>query len=86
MRPVHDATRDRHPLTGTEQERRAPLYLELKPALEHEKELILVLMLVPIDEPTLDNRETDDTVIHSGERLIEPRVVRSAFGGQIDAC
>ena len=59
MRTVHDAARDRHPLMGTEHERFAPLYLELKPALEHEKELILVLMLVPVDEPTLDDRETD---------------------------
>jgi hypothetical protein len=33
MRTVHDAARDRHPLTGTEHERFAPLYLELKPAL-----------------------------------------------------
>src|ERR1700704_5476339 len=50
MRTVHDAAWDRHPLTGTEHERFTPLYLELKPAFEHEKELILVLMLVPIDE------------------------------------
>ena len=33
MRTVHDAARDRHPLTGAEHERFAPLYLELKPAL-----------------------------------------------------
>ena len=33
MRTVHDAARDRHPLTGTEHERLAPLYLELEPAL-----------------------------------------------------
>jgi hypothetical protein len=42
MRTVHDAARDRHPLTGAEHERLTPLYLELEPALEHEKELILV--------------------------------------------
>ena len=53
MRPVHYAARDRYPLIGAEHERLAPLYLELKPALEHEKEFILVLMLVPIDEPTI---------------------------------
>ena len=33
MRPVHDAARDRHPVTGAEHERLATLYLELKPAL-----------------------------------------------------
>jgi hypothetical protein len=33
MRTVHDAARDRHPVTGAEHERFAPLYLELKPAL-----------------------------------------------------
>jgi hypothetical protein len=33
VRTVHDAARDRHPLMGTEHERFAPLYLELKPAL-----------------------------------------------------
>jgi hypothetical protein len=80
MRPVHDAARDRHPLIGAEHERLAPLYLELEPALEHEKELILVLMLVPIDKPTVDYRETDCIVIHRGERLVEPRVVRGPFG------
>jgi hypothetical protein len=31
MRTVHDAARNRHTLTGTEHERFAPLYLELKP-------------------------------------------------------
>ena len=71
-------------LTRAEHERLAPLYLELEPALEHEEELILVLMLVPIDEPTVDDRETDYTVIHSRERLVDPRVVRGAFGGQVD--
>ena len=78
--------RDRHPLTGAEHEQLAPFYLELKPALEHEKELILVLMLVPIDEPTVNDRETDYTVIHGRERLVEPRVVRDAFGDQVDVC
>jgi hypothetical protein len=86
MRTVLDAARDRHPLTGTEHERFAPLYLELKPAFEHEKELILVLMLVPIGEATLDYRETDYTVTHGPERLVEPRVVRSTFGSQVDVC
>src|SRR6185312_3668166 len=69
MRPVHDAPRDRHPLAGVEHKRPAPLYLELEPALEHEKELILLLVLVPIDEPALDDRETDYVVIDSRERL-----------------
>jgi hypothetical protein len=43
-------------------------------------------MLVPIDEPTVDYRETDYAVIHGRERLVEPRVVRGAFGGQVDVC
>ena len=84
MRSVHCAARDRHPLIGAEHKRLAPLYLELEPALEHEKELILVLMLVPIDEPTLDDREADGTVIHRRERLVDPRIVRGPFGGYPD--
>ncbi len=32
MRPMHNAARNRHSLTGTEHDWRAPLYLELKPA------------------------------------------------------
>ena len=84
MRSVDDAARDRHSLTRAEHERLAPLYLRLKPALEHEEEFILVLMLVPIDERTVNDREADYTVIHSRERLVEPRVVCGAFGGQVD--
>src|SRR4051794_22308995 len=84
MGPVQDAARDRYSLTGAEHKRPAPLYFELEPALEHEEELILVLMLVPIDEPTVDDRETDYTVIHRRQRLVEPRVVHGAFGGQVD--
>src|SRR5437588_2338188 len=76
-----DAARDRHSLTRAEHERLAPLYLKLKPALEHEEEFIFMRMLVPIDKPTFDDREADCTIIHSGERLVEPRVVRCAFGG-----
>src|SRR5690348_16354088 len=43
-------------------------------------------MLVPIDEQAVDYREPDYTVIHRRERLVEPRVVRGAFGGQVDVC
>jgi hypothetical protein len=34
----------------TKQERVPPLDLELEPSLEHEKELVFVLVAVPVDE------------------------------------
>ena len=47
---MNDATRDRHALMHTKQERVPPLDLELEPSLEHEKELVFVLVAVPVDE------------------------------------
>lgn len=59
IRPVHDAPRDRYPLTGGEYKRPAPFCLKRKPALEQEKEFILELVLVPSDAPTVDDCETE---------------------------
>ncbi len=64
---VNDATRDRHALMHTQQERVPPL--DLEPSLEHEKELVFVLVAVPVDELVLGHGKSNDAVIHARERL-----------------
>src|SRR5438067_9866711 len=81
---VKDATRDRHALVHTKDEWLPPLHLELEPSLEHEKELVFVLVAVPVDELALDHRKSDDGVIHARERLIHPRLIPRALCGDVD--
>src|SRR5438552_5885247 len=81
---VKDATRDRHALVHTKDERLPPLHLELEPSLEHEKELVFVLVAVPVDELALDHGKSDDGVIHARERLIHPRLIPRALCGDVD--
>src|SRR5437016_1103382 len=81
---VKDATRDRHALVHTKDEWLPPLYLELELSLEHEKELVFVLVAVPVDELALDHGKSDDGVIHARERLIHPRLIPRALCGDVD--
>jgi hypothetical protein len=81
---VNDATRDRHALVHTKQERLPPLDLELEPSLEHEKELVFVLVAVPVDELALDHGKSNDAIIHARERLIHPRLIPLALRGNVD--
>src|SRR5438309_11020712 len=81
---VKDATRDRHALVHTKDEWLPPLHLELEPSLEHEKELVFVLVAVPVDELALDHSESNDAVIHARERLIHPRLIPLTLRGNVD--
>src|SRR3954469_15210657 len=83
-RMVKDATRDRHALVHTKDEWLPPLYLELELSLEHEKELVFVLVAVPVDELALDHGKSDDGVTHARERLIHPRLIPHTLCGDID--
>ena len=83
-RAVNDATRDRHALMHTKQERPPALDLELEPSLEHEKELVFVLVAVPVDELALDHGKSNDAIIHARERLIHPRFVPLTLRGNVD--
>src|SRR5204862_1908993 len=60
------------------------LHLELERSLEHEEELVLVLVAVPVDQLALDHGESDDGVIHARERLIHPRLIPGALCGDVD--
>src|SRR5262249_5096453 len=53
-------------------------------SLEHEKELVFVLVAVPVDELALDHGKSDDGVIHARERLIHPRLIPRALCGYVD--
>src|SRR6266496_1392538 len=77
-RMVKDATRDRHALVHTKDEWLPPLHLE------HEPELVFVLVAVPVDELALDHGKSDDGVIHARERLIHPRLIPRALCGDVD--
>src|SRR3954469_23382214 len=83
-RMVKDATRDRHALVHTKDEWLPPLHLDLELSLEHEKELVFVLVAVPVDELALDYGKSDDRVIHARERLIHPRLIPRALCGYVD--
>src|SRR5205085_4492184 len=51
--------------------------------LEHEEELVLLVVLVPV-EVALENAEPDDGVVHRRERLVEPGVMRRGLGTDVD--
>src|SRR5262245_61999210 len=69
---VKGAPRDHDPLLR-EQFVRPPLEVEQQPALEHEEELVLAVVLVPV-ELALEDAEPSDAVIHETERLVPPPV------------
>src|SRR5947209_18125895 len=59
----------------TKRERLAPFHLELEPSFEYEKELVFVLVAVPVDELALDHSKPDDAIVHARERLIHLRLM-----------
>src|SRR6476620_1087850 len=83
-RMVKDAMRDRHALVHTKDEWLPPLHFELELSLEHEKELVFVLVAVPVDELALDHGKSDDGVLHARKRLIHPRLIPCALCGDVD--
>ena len=59
------------------------LDVDQQPALEHEEELVLVVVLVPV-EVAFDDPQAHDGVVDLGQRLVEPRLVRGGLGGDVD--
>src|SRR5215204_2728231 len=82
-RPVEDAARDRDALVRAEDERVGALHVDLELALEDEEELVLGLVLVPV-ELSFDDSETDDGVVDLRERLVEPRLDGGRLGADVD--
>src|SRR5437588_3949608 len=82
--PADVAVRRRHALVHTKDEWLPPVHLELELSLEHEEELVFVLVAVPVDELALDHGKSDDGVIHARERLIHPRLIPCALCGDVD--
>src|SRR6202034_4135884 len=54
------------------------------PSLEHEKELVFVLVAVPVDELALDHGKSNDAIVHARERLIHPRFIPLTLRGNGD--
>jgi len=54
-----------------------------EPAVHDEEELVLVVVLVPV-EVALDDAEADDGVVDARQRLVEPRLVRGGLGADVD--
>ena len=54
-----------------------PLDVDQQPALEDEEELVLVVVLVPV-EVAVEDAQADDRVVDRRERLVEPGLVRAA--------
>jgi hypothetical protein len=82
-RPVHHASRDRVALVALERHRVAVLEVDQQPAVEHEEELVLVVVLVPV-EVAFDDAEPDDGVVDRRQRLVEPGVVAGDLRRDVD--
>ena len=68
---VRHATRDRHALMDTKQQRLPLLHLELEPSLEHEKELVFVLVAVPVAAHHKSRTQSLDPAAGDAAALIE---------------
>src|SRR6266567_4591174 len=69
---MHDALRHRETLPRPELDR-PPLEIDDPSSLDHVEELVLVVVLVPV-EFTLHHAEAHDAVVHATERLVVPAV------------
>jgi len=67
---MYNPSRNGVPLVGFEGYRLI-LQINQKPALEDEKELVLFIVLVPMEFP-LHHAKTNDTIVHLAKGLIEP--------------
>ncbi len=72
---MHDPVRNRKPLSGCELDRPA-FQVNYEAPLDHVKELILLVVLMPV-ELALHDAEPHDAVVHSAQRLVIPRVLAS---------
>jgi hypothetical protein len=79
---VHDAGHA-VALVGLERHGLGVLEVDEQPALEHEEELVLVVVLVPV-EVALDDTQAHDGVVDLRQRLVEPRLMRGGLGRDVD--
>lgn len=82
VREVHHAARHEHGLAGMEIDGMG-LELDLQIAFEHEEELILLFVLVPMKIP-VQHPQPHYAIVHADQSLIPPRLMRGAEGGDID--
>ena len=70
---MHHALGDRESLSRTERDG-LPLEVDLEAAVNDIEELVLIVVLVPVELP-LQDTEPYNAVIHPAERLVVPRVL-----------
>src|SRR5436190_4733678 len=80
---MHDAPRHRAGLVRAERDRLAAGDVDQQLAVDDEEELVLVVVLVPM-ELAVDHAEADRGIVDASERLVEPRLVRGRFGRNVD--
>src|SRR4029453_12226451 len=78
-RPMHHPFGNRKPLSGCELDRPA-FQVNYEAPLDHVEELILLVVLMPV-ELALHDAEPYDGLVHSTQRLVIPRVLAG-----IDEC
>jgi len=59
-------------LDAAEDDRVAPLDVEVQFPVEHQEELVLVVVLMPM-VLAVEHAQPDQRIVHRGQRLIEPR-------------
>ncbi len=77
------ALRYREPLMFVQLDRALAIDVEPYRAVEHEKELILFVVLVP-GKVSFEESDAYDGIVHRRQRLVEPRSVRGDLGWNID--
>jgi len=80
---MNDAPRHAAPLVRAERNRVGSLDVDQELAVEDEKELVLVIVLVPM-KVAVNHPEPDDGVVDRGERLVKPRLMRRSLRGHVD--
>ncbi len=80
---MHDPFRHRETLLWAQPDRVTAFYLDHELAVENQKELILVVVLVPM-KLTLQHTKPNHGVIDGCKRLVEPRLVSRCLPSEID--
>lgn len=80
---MHHAAGHAARLVLTERDRFSPVNINQKLTLEHQEELVFVIVPMPVEVP-LDYPEPDNSVIDRRERLVKPRRMGRRLGGDVD--
>jgi len=80
---VGDALWDRVALVGAERHRVPILRVDQQLSVEHEEELVGVVVLVPV-ELAFDDAEPDDSVIDRRQGFVEPGLMGCRFVRKVD--